>query len=728
MKSLAIGRVRWIVAAGLAVSLAASSAAADSITDARIAVDTRTPGQVALRYDLEWTPDNARTEARIFLAEDLNVTEVTLGKKPIDATSGDAEGTLRAWTIPLPSKVEGGQTTSFSVRATLAAGNGRGLEIGKGSGALMPGAGWFPRTELQTETRTPHTVTFLLEDGATGVAAGDPRGGGIWQSDTCRPYAVWGDYVSETVSGQGGDGVVNFDVWRRDGNKKYTPDADFVARAVQGLTIGLGEPAGSGNWKLVDVASGAPRGAARTVFYDGSSAPPTGDAATVRDRDLVSAAAVTFWTDAMTWQGSLAAFFSHSMTHYIGDVTYTALRDDVDNRDFLEAVTVGDRRKAFLARKSADRPLEALVSCSPGAQELLATRGALAAHLMATSVTSRRPRWIVQLQRFRGRHENTPATAEAFRANLRDQTVEEVAPFLTTTDLPDYYIGEHGAQETKRKGLHSGMRYRVEVGNRGKIAAHTDVAVYDGRNRQMYKSRVELGPGETKSINFGEPTRVARIIIDPGHSLLQSDVSDEDVAAVGYKIDESNLDSYVPSFSFEVDAPGPRKVTNLSVDLDGASISGFNGWLVPYSTKHGPSGAALIGVGRVVLAPTGRHAPAWLEAMGRESLGHDLSKEMWIRFPLDVWKQIEPQLGEAVPISERQDVTHAQNWIYQFSFPTYFFERNLAQVPPAGSTVVVFTSGGGERMGYARVPYPDGTVLVRLWDHLHGETLWEERL
>ena len=64
--------------------------------------------------------------------------------------------------------------------------------------------------------------------------------------------------------------------------------------------------------------------------------------------------------------------------------------------------------------------------------------------------------------------------------------------------------------------------------------------------------------------------------------------------------------------------------------------------------------------------------------------------------------------------------------VYEHSFPTYFFEDSRAQVPPPGSALVLFSLAGDERRGWLRRPLPDGTVQMRLWDHLRGQTIWEE--
>jgi hypothetical protein len=101
--------------------------------------------------------------------------------------------------------------------------------------------------------------------------------------------------------------------------------------------------------------------------------------------------------------------------------------------------------------------------------------------------------------------------------------------------------------------------------------------------------------------------------------------------------------------------------------------------------------------------------------------------EIWVRFPLDAWKQIEPQLGAPVAQENRQQMLDRQHWIHSFSFPVYFADRDRAQIPPPGSTVVVFTEAGGERKGFARIPNADGTVLERLWDHRTSKTIWEQR-
>ena len=357
---------------------------------------------------------------------------------------------LRAWTVALPAKVEAGQSRMITLRATVAGKNGRGIRVDDRSGHLLPGAGWFPRLEPETETVIAHATTFLLPEGASGVAAGELLGAADWQSAACRPYAVWGATKSGPEQGARGESVVAFDRWVRKAGAAG-PTADQAASAVSSFDGVFGAAAGSGGWKLIDVGSGVLAGGARTVFYDSEAwGRAAGDALALRDRDLFGAVAASYWTEAIAFRGSLAAFLSQGITRYLGDVTYQAmLEDDAPHRTLVTRA----RRDAFVKGAAGDRALEGLVACAPGADFVLGTRGALVAHQMEAAVTSERPRWILLLTRFHGNTAGRPATAEDFRALLRDTAVAGDRSLLTTTDLPDLVLEFQERGKSKRVGI-----------------------------------------------------------------------------------------------------------------------------------------------------------------------------------------------------------------------------------------------------------------------------------
>ena len=168
-----------------------------------------------------------------------------------------------------------------------------------------------------------------------------------------------------------------------------------------------------------------------------------------------------------------------------------------------------------------------------------------------------------------------------------------------------------------------------------------------------------------------------------------------------------------------------KAVTGFELELDGITILDFEGFVLPWRTYHGPSGASLIGEGRVRIAPQGDFASGFAEAMGRSEL-HYGAADMWIRFPLATWEKIEPQLRGAATHEDMHEIKHKNRRIHTFSFSTYFFEERRAQIPPPGSSLVIFTTKGKERLGFVREPLRDGRVHATLWDHLHQDTLWEE--
>jgi hypothetical protein len=492
----------------------------------------------------------------------------------------------------------------------------------------------------------------------------------------------------------------------------------MIAGLIRTIEIGVGPARGADAWKLVDAGVAVPAGGARTVFWDGKAgASGKDDAALIRGRDLAGAVATAHWTECADFRGDLAAFLSRGFAHYLGDVGFAAWAAS-SGSGAVEAVTVRARRDAFA--RVADRALSGVSPASPDAAPLLATRGALVAHQLAGSFASDRADWLLHLRGFRDKHASG-IDWPAFRASAREGLAEAIEPLLLTTDLPDFRIVAH---ETKKTDM-GGMRCFVTVENRGKVGGWSEIVTYDASGAVVYETRVTLAAGESKTLRFGDPQRIARVVLDPNGMMPQRGFSGESVQVK--PAGGSAAAKTVASYPFSSYGSGARTVRGLRLQLTDASIENFDGWIVPYATEQGPSGACLIGSGTLTISPSGPFAESWTKAMGRATLTFPDAKEMWLRFPLDAWKQIEPQLGEPVAKADLQRVLDRQNWIYAFSFPAWFADRDRAQIPPAGSTVVLFTAAGGEWRGFARVPMPDGKVLERMWDHLHSETLWELR-
>ena len=207
-------------------------------------------------------------------------------------------------------------------------------------------------------------------------------------------------------------------------------------------------------------------------------------------------------------------------------------------------------------------------------------------------------------------------------------------------------------------------------------------------------------------------------MLDPRGVSPQSALVDQ-VVDLGKRPDPKR-EAYIPAFAFQSNRKSIAEAKNLTVDFEGFSVRGFTGQIQWYSTHHGPSGASLIGTAEVVIAPGGGFAAA----VGRETLSFPGSIGMFVRFPLETWESFESQLVELT--ADYHDVAEDARWLYQAAFPTYFFRGSLAEVPPPGGELITFSSAGGERRGFVMQPRPDGRVLVRYWDHLNGETIWEE--
>jgi hypothetical protein len=707
------------LAAVAALAVAGAPVAADTVSDVRVAVDARTAGDVQIAYELGWKVTEPRTSLRVHLAKELEVSAVESGGKPLTVSAAEVPGTgLRFWDVQLPAKLAAGKSVPLRVRARIASSARADLRVGGGGGALLPGSGWFPQADPTFEAGVAHTTTFALPTGLTGIAAGTRQPDGSWRSETpARPYAVWGALQSTAAEGHGADGApVAFEVWRPTGAAGAPRDLDVIAGLIRAVEIGVGPARGTGSWKLID-AGVAPSGGARTLFWDGQGgASGKDEAALLRGRDLAGAVATAHWTESAEFQGEFAAFLSRGLALQLGDIGYTAWAESRGSRG-VEPVTVRARRDAFAT--APDRALAGLSPLSPDAGALLATRGALVAHQLAGFFSADRARWLLHLRTFRDANASGFGW-DAFRGTFREGLAAEIEPLLRTTDLPDFRIVSHEAKKTEM----GGTRLYVIVENRGKARGWALVTTYDASGEGIYETRAAIDPGEKKTFAFGDPDRVARVVVDPTGVMPQRDLAGE---VVQIKNAGGAAAKVVRSYPIEVHASGPRQVHGFRLQLTDARIEGFDGWIVPYATEQGPSGACLVGKGTLILSPGESFAPSWTAKMGTGTVTVPDAAEIWVRFPLDAWKQIEPQLGAPVAQENRQQVMDRQHWIHSFSFPAYFADRDRAQIPPPGSTVVVFTEAGRERKGFARIPDADGTVLERLWDHRTSKTLWEQR-
>jgi hypothetical protein len=655
--------------------------------------------------DLTWSAAAARPAVTMYLAQGIRVTSATVAGKAVEPASQPvAESRLVAWKLPAP--VPAGETT-VRLQVTASPGDASG-------GALLPGSGWFPRATVSGDELAAHTVSFKLPEGWSGIAAGVRGADGTWSAPTGRPYAVWGPYRNRTETAKGSlGGEQAFSVWSRS-DAGALPVA-MVAGLVHALGVGLGDAEGEGDWKIIQADRIA--GGLRTLFWGG----PAPSDARLRERDLAGALAAGFWTESVGFRGERAAFLSRAIPLQLGDIAESAasLEDDPTG---LERRTIGQRRDQLVASIAKDRALHGLIDLSEAGDTVLPTRGALVAHVLAESWPTR-TRWMVDLRAFREEMRGRTADWDAFAPRIFWKTKELVEPLLATTDLPDFRLLSHTVLDTKM----GGRRYSVEVENRGKAAASAEVATFDGADQLIHTTRVFLDAGDKKVLKFADPEAVARIAVEPRGVMPQADLSGE--SAVVEPLEPrtpEELAARIPSFRFDQEPPA-QKVRGLDLDLGEVIITGFEGWVVPFSTHHGPSGACLLGQAAVTIRPQGDGAAPFLEAMDIAEMKFPDARDLWIRFPLEAWDRIQAHPREAVAEQERYAVLNKQNWVYGFSFETYFIEGTEAQVPPPGSALVVFRTGAEEWKGYVREPLPDATVNRRLWNHLASTTLWEDR-
>jgi hypothetical protein len=709
--------IRRLAAAGILAAV--SAAGADTVTKAQIEVDARDPADVSIRSTLTVRVEGGapRGSIDLFLCRALEVVEAGSGGRPATLRAEDLPGTLlRRWTVALPAAIRSGESGDLSVEARVLPPEMPGIRVDGSGGMLLPGAGWFPQLAPETDELPVHSTTFALPAGWAGVAAGD-GGGTKWTTAVpARPFAVWGAFERTRTSG-----APSFDVWRRAGHTGVVPRAERLARLAGIAATGMGADAPA--WKLVDVGNGLVGGGYGAVFWDEKAAAlASGAAATLLERDLSEALAATFWTEQFRAVGPHAAWLARSMAAYLGDVGRIALDESDQHREAIEAAVISPRRDAFFEGLAEDRPLAGIVPVSAGGPRCLATRGALLAHMLAEAVPSR-TEWILCLGEFRRAHAGATVDLATFREFVGRSFPthhETVWPFLDTTALPRFRITDHGPA----KGLHAD-RYRVTVANQGAIAGAIEVVSFSAQGNRLRASRLQIPPAGEKSVAFDKPESIARIMLDPRGLVLQAALQDQVVELAPRHATPAEAE--IPSFEFFTRSHTGYAVRDFVLELDGVTISNFEGFVVDYSTHHGPSGAALIGQGDVTVAPGGAFAAGFERAMGTRSLTFYGAKNMWIRFPLSAWKRIEPQLDDPGEGSANEGALfHERQRIYQFMFKSYFADEQRAQVPPPGGSLAIFVTEGGEWRGIVRRPLPDGRVEMRLWDHLVNDVLWEE--
>jgi hypothetical protein len=711
----------------LVLSTIPTSALADGLSRATLTVDATRGAEVSIEGEFVWTAEGRqpRTTLEMYLAKAVRLTSVTADGRELATASEPVSGSdLEKWTVRLDVPLAPGTSRTLRYRAALSASSMPGIRVSGSSGYLLPGSGWFPSVSPWTAERVTHSVTFRLPSGSVGVAAGSLPGGAseVWTCTTpARPFAAWGEFERVVRTDEHPDGTATFEIYRRRGRSGDVPAFDRLTRIIDHLRTGLGAESGTGAWKIVDVGDGVVAGGQRAIFWDeGALAKSTGRERTIAERDMAGAAAASFWSENFAFSGDLAAWLSTSFDRHLGDLAVISL-DTSDDRWATEALVVGSRRDAFATGQAQDRPLQGLTPTGATAAWSLETRGTLVAHL-AAEVVPDRPRWMSFLAgvrpKFAGKALDWAAFKQELSANFPNQHTF-LMPFLDSTDLPDFRISDHGAQEAKLK-----PRYRVEVENVGSVTAFAELSTFTTANQLLRTTRIQLEPGKKRAVLFADLDRMARVTVDARGMTPQVAYTDETIEL--QPSPEPGQGAYVPAFPFEGRLTEARAIEDFDLELDGVALENFSGYLLPYSTHHGPSGACLFGTGTVVIRPTeAKLSRSFHDAFSVTSLSF-VGTELWIRFPLATWSKIEAQLHGRVDADQAVAFRSLQHQIYSFSFPTYFYDEERAQIPPPGSAVVIFTDQAGERRGVAHVAAKDGKTTMRYWDHLHNETLWEE--
>ncbi|MEZ5064579.1 MAG: hypothetical protein R3B81_07565 [bacterium] len=702
--------------------LGVGSAVADEIARAAITVDATAPearvtGKLSYTATLQGGP---RAEISLWWAPGVTVEQATADGRALGVAEAGERGGRRGWKITLPSPIPAGETRDIEVSWVVTARGMAGIAPGVETGRLLPGSGWFPSTSPELDERPAHSLDFRGVAGATGVAAGNATGNGSgWASPTAaRPYVVWGPYRAESIEFAGRPAVA----YRTPTDTGEVPRLDRLGRILESIEAGIGRDLAAEDFKLVDVGDGVAWGGLSTLFWDESataSIAAGGRDAWLHDRDLAGALAATQWTERFRFLGDQAAFLSRSLALYLGDVATITL-DDSDDLIPTERIVIGSRKDDFLAgRAGGDLPLLGLPASGPRATWVLATRGALVAHMLAEACPSR-SHFISFLRTFREHYENRDVDASVFSGDLSRAFPNQhtfLEPYFRTTELPNFVIKDH-APDTK-PGVKD--RYRVQIDNEGPVAGPVEIVTFTGKGQFLRSFRTFIDAGQTGGVTFRDAGRIARIEIDPRGATLGASRGASIVVEGG---GEGPQEPLVPAFPIISGTSRPYEVQNFSLDLPSLKVRNFNGFVHWWQTYHGPSAATLVGEGDVEIVPDGELAAAFEAKMHRTSLKF-AARDIFLRFPLDAWPQFEKQFGaEMESLTAEQE--HRRRFSYEHSFPTYFFEESRAQVPPPGSVLATFEISGDERRAWVRWPQSDGRTTMRLWDHLRGTTIWEE--
>ncbi|GJM43585.1 MAG: hypothetical protein DHS20C21_04270 [Gemmatimonadota bacterium] len=689
-------------------------ARADSLLRDRITVDAST-ADVTVKHQLTWTASldgRPRTSLHFHLAEGVHVTAASAEGASLAASSKELPGSyLRVWTLTLPVPLPLGDSREIEVTTSVKDAGVPGIRLDAAGGALLPGSGWVPQINPDADELLEHRTLFRLKEGQTAMAAGVGSGTVFGAETAGRPFAVWGTW--DRTEFQRGD--LSFVAYRKPGATGDLPGADKFVPLIRALELGAGPAVASGPWTFIDVGNGILEGGQRTVFWD--EATLTSDNP-LRVRDIAGALAVSFWSESIRFTGPLSALFSRAFPLYLGDAA-TATLDVSDARWKTSARLVGARRDQFIRERSQDRSLMGLLPSSPDAPRLVRTRGAMVVHMTADACPNT-SYFMDFVRTFREAYDGDTVDETVFGSELGRRFAKQhdhLQPYLETTDLPDFVITDHGL--AGKDGAK--RRLRVEVENRGTAAGYADLSTFAVDGVLLHSSRQLVRPGEKRSVLFGDPHRIARVIVDPQRRHLQSDVEGE-VVDLSPQVDP-NAAPTIPSFSFMASGHDYHWLTGFDLELDGVSIHDFEGHVMTYGTHHGISGMLMFGKARVVVQPTGKLGESFYDAMGRERMEFQ-TPALWVRFPLEKWRTVQETVLAGVE-KPGGPTERESRFMYEYSFPTGFADGGRAQVPPPGGALVVFSLGGVERRAFLRVPNADGTVSGRFWDQLRGSTLWE---
>jgi hypothetical protein len=695
------------------------------LTRARIQIDATQSPNPAIGVELTFSSDSQKpvNSIDLYAVKQVSIASAATEGQDLKPTTADVPDTdLKKWTLTLPVPLTSTQTRVINLQITADQGNPE-IQWNEKGGWVLPGSGWFPSLSPSLDPIVAHSTTFVLPSGMTGIACGNvsSAGGPYAAIAPGRPFAAWGRY---TVTREK-HGFTELAIWRRQGDASNPAALDLVASLWESLSLGLGEACGTGDLRLVQTANDVLAGGQRTLFWSetqfaGKSSAPD---AKFTSRELAVELSASYWSDCIPFAGDHTAWFTRSFQDYLGDVAFVhASRPDRPEK--MEAEIFKSHRDHFLRIRAQDRALRGLPLHSAAADEVLLSRGTLLVHMLAEAAPSREY-WLAFLGQLRTRATASVTTSvflEALKVRFPNQHTF-VPPYLNEKALPDFKVASFLPGQGVQKD-----RLRVEVQNTGPVEGPVEVSMTSASGDELRTTRLLIPPKEKRAVLFKEEKEADRIVLDPRGVMLQSDVSN-DVTMLPGKSGQSGESSpppeaFVPSYPFHGDVDDARKATGLKIVLDEITISDFNGVVIPYDTPQGVSGASLLGQGKVTIAPSGPHADSWAKSMQQPSKTFDGS-EIWLRFPIEEWPNIESQLGEKAS-GQRASLVERNRPVFQFSFPTYFFEEARAQIPPAGSSLVVFTASGKDLRGFVRRPEPDGRVMMRFWDQLAGSTIWEE--